>query len=136
MSVVLQSHVEERLRTNKMAWLTTVRPDGRPHTVPVWFLWEGATLLIWSKPHTRKIANLCQNPSVTLALDDTQNGFDVVVLEGTAKLLGKGEGSEAVRAYGEKYHEGLQRIGVPAEAFVMLYSQPIRITPTRAFTGQ
>jgi predicted pyridoxine 5'-phosphate oxidase superfamily flavin-nucleotide-binding protein len=33
-----RAHVEGRLRANLMAWLTTVRPDGRPDSVPVWFL--------------------------------------------------------------------------------------------------
>jgi predicted pyridoxine 5'-phosphate oxidase superfamily flavin-nucleotide-binding protein len=33
-----RSHVEGRLRANLMAWLTTVRADGRPDSVPVWFL--------------------------------------------------------------------------------------------------
>jgi PPOX class probable F420-dependent enzyme len=136
MSVVLQPHVEERLRSDKMVWLTTVRPDGRPHTIPVWFLWESATLLIFSKVKTQKVRNLCQNHSVMLALDDTKNGRDVVILEGTAELLERGEGREALQAYGEKYREGLQGIGVTAEQFTMLYAQPIRVTPVRLITGQ
>lgn len=136
MSVVLNPHVEERLRSDEMIWLITVRPDGRPHSVPVWFLWEGATLLIFSKPNTQKIRNLRQNQYATVSLDDTKGGRDVVILEGSAALFERGEGREALQAYGQKYREGLQRIGVTAEQFTMLYSQPIRITPTRLITGQ
>ena len=134
MSVVLQPRVEERLRSDEMVWLTTVRPDGRPHNIPVWFLWESATILIFSQPNSQKIRNLRQNQSVTLALDDTKKG--VVILEGTAELLGRGDGSAALQAYGEKYREGLGRIGVTVEAFTMLYSQPIRVTPVRLISGQ
>ncbi len=134
MAIVLQPHVEERLRSSEIAWLTTVRPDGRPHNVPVWFLWKGATILIFSKPNNQKIRNLRQNHSVMLALDDAKQG--VVILEGTAELLGKGDGNAALPAYGEKYSEGLQRIDVIAEAFTTLYSQPIRVTPIRLITGQ
>ncbi len=136
MSVVLQPHVEERLRSDRMVWLTTVRPNGRPHTIPVWFLWENATILIFSKVKTQKVRNLHQNPSVMLALDDTKNGRDVVILEGTAELLERGEGRDVLEAYSEKYREGLQSIGVTAEQFTMLYSQPIRVTPVRLITGQ
>ncbi len=136
MSVVLQPHVEERLRSDEMVWLITVRPDGRPHSIPVWFLWEDETILIFSKPNNQKIRNLRQNHFVTLTLDDTKKGRDVVILEGTAELLGQGDGSAALQAYGEKYREGLQRIGVPVEAFTTLYSQPIRVTPVRLITGQ
>jgi hypothetical protein len=71
-----------------------------------------------------------------LALDDTKNGRDVVILEGTAELLERGEGREVLEAYGEKYREGLQNIGVTAEQFTMLYSQSIRVTPVRLITGQ
>ena len=46
------AHVEQRLREEPIIWLTTVRPDGRPHTVPVWFLWDGETFLIFSQPVT------------------------------------------------------------------------------------
>ncbi len=133
MSVVLQPHVEERLRSDEMVWLSTVRPDGRPHSIPVWFLWESATLLIFSQPNTQKIRNLRKNPSVTLALDDTKKG--VVILEGTAELLGQGDASVTLQAYGEKYREGLRRIGRTAKEFTMLYSQPIRVTPVRLITG-
>jgi PPOX class probable F420-dependent enzyme len=136
MAIILNPHVEERLRSDEMAWLITVRPAGRPHSVPVWFLWEGVTLLIFSKPNTQKIRNLRQNQYATVTLDDTKGGQDVVILEGTAVLLERGEGREALQAYGQKYREGLQRIGVTAEQFTMLYSQPIRITPARLITGQ
>jgi PPOX class probable F420-dependent enzyme len=136
MSVDLQPHVQERLRSDKMIWLTSVRPDGRPHNIPVWFLWEGATILLFSKSNAQKVRNLQQNRSVTLALDNTSDGQDVVVLEGTAELLGRGEGREGLQAYGEKYRAGLQGIGVTAEQFTMLYAQAIRVTPVRSFTGQ
>jgi hypothetical protein len=48
---------------------------------------------------------------------------------------GQGDGSAALQAYGEKYREGLGRIGVTVEAFTTLYSQPIRVTPVRLITG-
>lgn len=34
-------HAERRLREERIAWLTTVRADGQPQSVPVWFLWDG-----------------------------------------------------------------------------------------------
>jgi hypothetical protein len=44
---------------------------------------------------------------------------------------GQGDGSAALQVYGEKYSEGLGRIGVTVEVFTTLYSQPIRVTPVR-----
>jgi PPOX class probable F420-dependent enzyme len=80
-------HAEQRLRSNIIAWLTTVGSDGRPFTVPAWFLWDGKVVLIFSQPQKQKIRNLRKNALVTLALDDTKQGDDVVIVEGTAELL-------------------------------------------------
>jgi predicted pyridoxine 5'-phosphate oxidase superfamily flavin-nucleotide-binding protein len=45
-----RAHVEGRLRANLMAWLTTVRADGRPDSVPVWFLLrDDETILMYSQ---------------------------------------------------------------------------------------
>ncbi|HEV2655078.1 MAG TPA: pyridoxamine 5'-phosphate oxidase family protein, partial [Ktedonobacteraceae bacterium] len=79
------AHVDKRLRSDTTIWLTTVRRDGRPHTVPVWFLWDGATFLIFSQPDNLKIRNLRNNPNVTLALDNTDDGSDVIAVEGKAE---------------------------------------------------
>ncbi len=51
-------HAEQRLQSNSIAWLTTVGGDGRPYTVPVGFVWEGQTLLIFSQPQKQKLRNI------------------------------------------------------------------------------
>ena len=63
------AHIDERLRAELMMWLSTVQPDGRPHLVPVWFLWDGRTILIFSRPNQQKLRNLRHNPNVVVALD-------------------------------------------------------------------
>ena len=84
------AHVDERLRSDIMLWLNTVRPDGRPHSAAVWFLWDGSQFLIFSQPNTQKLRNLQHNPNVVLALDNTKDGSDVIVIEGKAELLKQG----------------------------------------------
>ncbi|HLZ60973.1 MAG TPA: pyridoxamine 5'-phosphate oxidase family protein, partial [Ktedonosporobacter sp.] len=80
-------HAEQRLQSNRIAWLTTVGGDGRPYTVPVGFVWEGQMLLIFSQPKKQKLRNIRKNPRVTVALDETERGQDVVIVEGTAELI-------------------------------------------------
>lgn len=133
MSFSVQPPVQERLRTDEIIWLTTVRRDGRPHSVPVWFLWEEETIVIFSKPDNQKIHNLRHNPHIVLALDGAKRG--VVILEGTAQLLERGEADALLHAYDEKYRSGLQNLGLTAALFTRLYAQPIRITPVRALAG-
>ena len=84
-------------------WLASVRADGRPHLAPVWFLWEGEAILIFSKPEQQKIRNIRQNPAVTLALDTADDGEDVLVLEGVAALVDDPDLTTALPAYASKY---------------------------------
>ena len=101
-------HAEQRLRSNIIGWLTTVGSDGRPYTVPVWFLWDGNVVLIFSQPQKQKIRNLRKTARVTLALDDTKQGEDVVIVEGTAELLDNPEISVMLPTYVEKYGAMIQ----------------------------
>jgi PPOX class probable F420-dependent enzyme len=124
-------HIEQRLRTDHITWLITVRPDGRPHAVAVWFLWDGDTVLIFSHPNNQKIRNLQSNPNIVLALDDTHQGSDPITIEGTATLLATGDAVTNHTAYIEKYVEGIKQIGLTPEKMAAQYSQAIRIRPTR-----
>jgi len=99
------AHIDERLRGELMMWLSTVRPDGRPHLVPVWFLWDGETILIFSQPNQQKLRNLQHNPDVVVALDTAGQGDDVVMIEGKAELLDDPRVSTVLPAYAEKYKE-------------------------------
>ena len=124
-------HVDQRLRSDLIIWLTTVRSDGRPHTIPVWFSWDGQTILILSQPNTQKIRNLRSNPNVTLALDGTDEGGDVIVLEGRAELLKENTIELNLPGYFAKYSTSIQEMGEAPENLAQSYSQPIRVTPTR-----
>jgi PPOX class probable F420-dependent enzyme len=125
-------HAEQRLRSDVIGWLTTVGPEGRPYTVPVWFLWKDETVLIFSQPNKQKVRNLPKNPRVTLALDGTNGGGDVVIIEGTAELVNDPAISVEMPAYVEKYGTRIQDEGwaTPA-AMAADFSQAIRITPKK-----
>jgi PPOX class probable F420-dependent enzyme len=130
------AYVDERLRQNLIIWLGSVRPDGRPHLVYVFFLWDGKYILIFSQPTSQKIRNVRHNPNVTLALDDTKYGEDMVILEGRAELLHDPAVNPMLPAYAAKYDSELQRVGLTAEAMAAVYSQALLITPTRFFHRQ
>ena len=124
-------HAEQRLRTNIIGWLTTVGSDGRPYTVPVWFLWDGNAVLIFSQPQKQKIRNLRKNARVTLALDDTKQGEDVVIVEGTAEVLDTPDISATLPAYVVKYGEMMKDMGSTPESMAADFSVGIRVTPTK-----
>ncbi|MDQ2717336.1 MAG: TIGR03667 family PPOX class F420-dependent oxidoreductase [Chloroflexota bacterium] len=129
------AHIDERLRSDSVIWLGSVRADGRPHLVAVWFLWDGDTFLIFSQPGKQKVRNLQQNRNVVLALDNTQGGDDVIVVEGQATLLDPTDiDVTTLPAFVQKYSAHIKEIGMTPEAMAQSYSQPIRIVPTK-FVG-
>ena len=62
-------------------WICTVRPDGRPHSIPVWGFWLDGTLYFGTGRSTRKARNLASNSALSIHLE---SGDDVVILEGNA----------------------------------------------------
>ena len=127
-----RQRVESRLRTNLMAWLTTVSPAGNPHTVPVWYLLrDDETILIYSEPGKAKLRNIDHNPAVALGLDVTDLGRDVIRLEGSATRLPDAPPADEVPEYVAKYVERIAAIFGTAERFAQLFSEALVITPAR-----
>lgn len=123
---------EERLRTDLIAWLTTVTADGQPQATPVWFLWEDGTFLICSRPGMPKLDNIAANPKVSVHLRGTEVGDDIATFDGTAELLDDAPPADQVPAYVAKYRDQMKRYGWSPARFAELYSEPIRVTPTEA----
>ena len=125
-----QAHIDERLRQELITWLITVRPDGRPHAVAVWFVWDGASIMIFSKPKNQKLVNIRHNANVVLALDNTDGGEDPIAIEGTAELVDD-TALDHAQAYLAKYDALIQSFKWTPESMAAEYSQAIRITPTK-----
>jgi PPOX class probable F420-dependent enzyme len=93
--------VDLLLRAARSIWLATSRPDGRPHAVPVWFVWDGGSAYFISRRDLQKSRNLRRQSWAVLHLGD---GDDVVILEGAAQVVADpAERDRIDQAYGEKY---------------------------------
>jgi hypothetical protein len=75
------STVETRLAKSRNYWICTARPDGRPHSIPVWGFFLDGAFYFGTSRLTRKARNLSHNPALSVHLE---SGDDVVILEGTA----------------------------------------------------
>ncbi|MEU4669092.1 TIGR03667 family PPOX class F420-dependent oxidoreductase [Amycolatopsis sp. NPDC023774] len=130
-----RERVEARLQHNLMAWLTTVRPDGQPVTVPVWFLTrDDGTFLLYSRPDTRKLRNIAANPKVSLVLDVTDLGRNVVRIEGAATPA-TAPPADRNAAYLAKYTERIAALFDTPERFAELFSVAVVVTPTKLSTS-
>jgi PPOX class probable F420-dependent enzyme len=112
-------------------WLSTVRPDGCPHLIPIWFLWDGERIIIFSKPEASKVANLRRHPQVMLAVGDPEHDFDVQLIEGIAVPLEASTADVITPEHERKYGELMARIGLTPAEYARTYSQPIVVRPTR-----
>lgn len=79
------SEGDRRLDEAELYWLSTVRPDGRPHVTPLLCVWLGGTLYFCTGETERKARNLAVNPHCILmtGCNSLHDGLDVVV-EGDA----------------------------------------------------
>lgn len=121
---------ERGLYEEQIIWLTTVDKKGSPQPRPVWFHWDGETILIFSRPQGHKIRHININPHVSLNLDSDGEGGDIIVLLGKAHIEQTPVSRNQVERFIEKYTRGLERLGSTANEFNKAYSVAIRITPT------
>ena len=118
----------ENHRTGKLA---TVREDGRPHVVPIWYDLDGDTFVFTTWHTTVKAANMRRDPRVCICVDDEEPPFAYVQIEGVARLEEKAEELLhwatliAGRYFGPKQAESYgKRNAVEGELLV-------RVTPTK-----
>ena len=123
--------VARRLREELVIWLTTVGADGTPQPNPVWFLWDGETIVVYSLPDAARIAHIKRNSRVSLNFDGDGQGGDIVVIAGDARISEAVLPANQVSEYTEKYSELIERSFQTSENFASQYSLPLRITPTK-----
>lgn len=130
MSIEITSHVEDRLKSEQVIWLTTTKADGTPLPNPVWFLWHGGQFLIFTLPETIKMKNMAHTPHVALNLNSDFNGTDVVIFQAEADVNGEQVSDEEFDAYLSKYDEGLKQFGLSVDELKATY-RLVRLTPTK-----
>lgn len=108
-----KSFLSDGARTGKSA---TIRKDGRPHVVPVWFDVDGDKIVFTTWHESVKALNIKRDPRVCICVDDESPPFNYVQVEGRAELssdsfglkywakriVGKYMGQEQAETYGER----------------------------------
>jgi len=74
----------ERFSRSHNYWLTTVRPDGAPHVMPVWGVWLEGAWYFSTGDTSRKSRNLQRNPKCVVS---NENAAEAVIMDGTAERL-------------------------------------------------
>jgi hypothetical protein len=94
------SWAEQRLKKSHNYWITTVKPDGSPHVMVVWGLWQDGRLLFSTGSQSRKARNLAANPKCVVA---TEHAHEAVIVEGIAEIADAAARRKFLAQYTRKY---------------------------------
>jgi hypothetical protein len=100
-SVTPWEEVRKHLEKADTYLLSTGRPDGRPHLVPVLGLWHDGAIYFCASPASRKAMNLVRNSYCAIAADSHDSHL---VVEGVAaKVCDKARLDLVAGLYASKY---------------------------------
>jgi len=90
---------EERVLT-----CATIGPGGRPHLMPLWYVRDGKSLVVWTYGKSQKIINLRRDPrlSVLVATGEVYEQLKGVSIQGQAEIV---DDPDDVLRYGEAVYE-------------------------------
>lgn len=92
---------QERLSKSHNYMVSTVRPDGAPHVMPVWGIWLNGAFYFSTAATSRKARNLAANPKCVVC---NEQADEAVIVEGVAHATAQSDiPPEAFDAYKAKY---------------------------------
>jgi PPOX class probable F420-dependent enzyme len=133
MAFELTRQIEKHLVSDQIVWLTTVTPTGRPAPRPVWFVWDGTAVTIYSLPDGAKLKHIAANDHVSLHFNCSPDGGDVVALSGRAEVLQGAPAPSELPGMLDKYLPRIQAMGYTQEWYDA-YNTAIRVTLDRAWS--
>ena len=85
----LQTFLE---RTNRglLGVVGTLREDGSPHVVPVWYRWDGEAVRIWSDEGRGWVRDLLRDRRVAFSVQEIEPPYAAVVMHGQAEVTTSG----------------------------------------------
>ena len=119
----------ERLVVNRNYWVVTVSGSGRPHTLPVWGVWDDDEhrFAFSCGSSSRKARNIAANSAVVVTNSDT---VECISVEGVAAILPDGDARRErwIERYVEKYEPGSDAMAEFVRGHLV-----IEVEPDRAF---
>lgn len=75
------------LASPHLARIATAKKS-KPHSTPVWYLYDGTNFFVSTGTNTRTARNVRQNPHISLVIDETEGMFRhrCVIVEGNAQV--------------------------------------------------
>ena len=134
MGFELTEQIERHLIGDQIAWLTTVTPSGWPAPKPVWFVWDGVAITIYSLNTGVKLRHIEANDKVSVHFDAGAGGGDIVVISGHARRVPDAPPPSAFPGLLDKYSPTIAAMGNTWQWYDDEYGAAIRVVPDRCWT--
>lgn len=123
--------IDTFLSAPRMARLSTINPDGTPHTLPIWYEWRDGEVLVSTQTIQRKVRNVERDPRVTVLIDSDQMPYCGVMIYGEATLEPEGAAERRVDIF-ERYFGDRDAAADYARQLAQKWEPVImRISPTK-----
>lgn len=116
------------LHKKAFAHVATTNADGSPQVTPVWVDYDGEYILINSAAGRKKDRNLRARPRVAVSIQDPDNPYRYVGVEGVVAEITEEGAAAHIHALSRKYTG--QDYDLPADQTRVIY----KIRPTRVWT--
>jgi pyridoxine/pyridoxamine 5'-phosphate oxidase len=116
------SWAEGLLASARNYFLATTRPDGRPHVMVIWGLWQEESFRFSTGKTSRKAKNLAENPHCVVTIE---GGEEAVIVEGVATAIAPADVARFNEAYKTKYDWDVSSM-----------SEPVYVVKPRVVFGQ
>jgi PPOX class probable F420-dependent enzyme len=131
----MTDQIRRHLIEDRVLWLTTVSPTGRPIPRPIWFFWDGSHILIYSLNTATRLTNIRTNERVSVHFNSSVEGEDAVEAAAIAEIVDSPALPSSNELYMSKYGHDIESASdFDLESVDRDYSTLIRIQPVRAWT--
>ena len=88
-----------------LAVIATLRRDGSPHIVPVWFRWDASAVTIWTTEARAWVQNLLRDPRAAFSVQTFEQPYPAVMMRGSATVATADDAATAgeIRAITRRY---------------------------------
>ena len=84
-----KDEMDEFLAEANIAKVATIKKDGSPFVVPVWYDWDGKYCYVVGRKKSSWVKNIERDPRVTILIDGADPPYPKVILEGKAEIIGE-----------------------------------------------
>ena len=125
---------QELLHSTNLARLAYTWRDGTPRVIPIWFHWDGETIVLGSPPNAPKVDVLPTNSKVALTIDRDEWPYHALLIRGTADVETVEDVTPEYAASAERYF-GEEQGREWVEGVRQMFPQMVRISVRPEWVG-